>query len=338
MSSHRLMQLGHFELWPTFLVESGDAAPALTDFQQLFDWLRRAHDGIQWWVGDAVNLLEQYFPDEAAQIIDASDWDENTVRTYRWVCRSVPPAHRLAGVPFGHYVNGLAALPQTEQVSWAERVVHERLSQSALRTALRVARFNERTTTRPLPPGRFRVLYAAPPWPYDDLGPVPEPAVSIPDLCALPIRSLAEDDAVLFLWVTATALLRNPGAREVIEAWGFSAKTGMVWDRILHAFNPYLSLRHEHLILATRGTCPPERTSPMPDSVYAERGDASGASSRKPAYFRALIDHLYPTGRALELFAIDAADPSCRWTTYGDAAPAALVPHEGRGDAHSCAP
>ena len=68
----------------------------------------------------------------------------------------------------------------------------------------------------------------------------------------------------------------------MIEAWGFTPKTGIVWDKVLHNFGHYVSVRHEHLIIATRGSCTPDRPTPMLDLVV---DDPAGASyySEKPS-------------------------------------------------------
>jgi N6-adenosine-specific RNA methylase IME4 len=62
----------------------------------------------------------------------------------------------------------------------------------------------------------------------------------------------------------------------------------------------YVSVRHEHLLICTRGSCTPDRPTPMPASVQTIRGQRHG---EKPPEFRTLIDRLYPFGRRVELFA-----------------------------------
>ena len=47
------------------------------------------------------------------------------------------------------------------------------------------------------------------------------PTMSIDELCALPVETLAEKDCLLFLWAT------SPSSREalrLIKAWGFSLR------------------------------------------------------------------------------------------------------------------
>lgn len=156
---------------------------------------------------------------------------------------------------------------------------------------------------RKLPSDKFRVLYADPPWKYGDGLPQTYggvkfhyPSMAISELCALPIGELAHDDAVLFLWVTSPLLFE---CVPVVKAWGFAYKTSFVWDKVKHNMGRYNSVRHEFLLVATRGSCLPE-VNKLFDSVQSiERGE----HSEKPEAFREIIDTLYPSGKRLELFA-----------------------------------
>ena len=79
--------------------------------------------------------------------------------------------------------------------------------------------------------GGFPVVYADPPWQYDNKGRGAAenhyPTMSLDDVKALPVSRLAAPDAVLFLWATWALL---PEALEVMRAWDFEYKTvGFVW-------------------------------------------------------------------------------------------------------------
>jgi len=79
---------------------------------------------------------------------------------------------------------------------------------------------------------KFNIIYADPPWKYDNKGGqgVAEnhyPTMSINEICMLPVSDLAAEDSVLFLWTTFPMLAE---AMQVISAWGFQYKTvGFVW-------------------------------------------------------------------------------------------------------------
>jgi N6-adenosine-specific RNA methylase IME4 len=54
------------------------------------------------------------------------------------------------------------------------------------------------------------------------------PTMALEDICALPIADIAYEDSVLFLWATAPKLAESI---QVVEAWGFSYRTCMVWAK-----------------------------------------------------------------------------------------------------------
>jgi N6-adenosine-specific RNA methylase IME4 len=171
---------------------------------------------------------------------------------------------------------------------------------------------------QPLPEGKFRVIYADPPWQYSDsrdgfenYGPAERhyPTMSIEELQAMPISEVAHDDCVLFLWVTSPML---GDSFTVIHAWGFDYKTLFVWDKVRHNFGHYNSVRHEFLMVTTRGSALPENKT-LYDSVVVE--ERPSRHSEKPEIFRQIIETLYPTGPWLELFARKESDG---WTIHGN--------------------
>lgn len=172
---------------------------------------------------------------------------------------------------------------------------------------------------RPAPPkGKFRVFYADPPWEYSDrrtglrgyTGAEDHyPTMRLDELCTMKVADLAEDDAVLFLWTTSPML---EDAFKVIRAWGFEYKSSFIWDKVRHNFGHYNSVRHEFLLVNTRGSCMPD-SKKLVDSVQVVERTAK--HSQKPKEFRAIIEKLYQRGRKLELFARQDVQG---WTTYGN--------------------
>ena len=185
----------------------------------------------------------------------------------------------------------------------------------SLTAARREVKKAEVTETAKLPSDKFRVLYADPPWKYGDqlteaygATEYHYPAMTITELCAMPVSDLAEDNAVLFLWVTSPLL---EAAFPVIKAWGFAYKTSFVWDKVKHNMGHYNSVRHEFLLVAVRGSCTPDVAKLYDSVVTIERT----GHSVKPAEFRQMIDVLYPWGRRLELFAREQASG---WDVWGN--------------------
>jgi N6-adenosine-specific RNA methylase IME4 len=163
--------------------------------------------------------------------------------------------------------------------------------------------------------GTYRVIYADPPWKYGNNMPeyFGEQAdhyglMSIDEICALPVKDMAEDNAVLFLWATSPILEES---FEVIKAWGFKYKASFVWDKVKHNMGHYNSVRHEFLLVCTRGSCLPDEAK-LFDSVQSiERTE----HSRKPEEFREIIDTIYPNGKRIELFARRTHDS---WDAWGN--------------------
>lgn len=85
---------------------------------------------------------------------------------------------------------------------------------------------------------RFRTILADPPWQFQNrTGKVaPEHrrlsrygTLTLPDIAALPVATICEPVAHLYLWVP-NALL--PEGLAVMQAWGFSYKSNLVWHKI----------------------------------------------------------------------------------------------------------
>ena len=163
---------------------------------------------------------------------------------------------------------------------------------------------------------KYRIIYADPPWSYGDkqnidgLGGAEKhyPTMPLEDICNLPVPAL--DNAVLFLWVTSPFL---EDCFKVINAWGFKYKSSFVWDKVKHNMGHYNSVRHEFLLVCTKGSCTPDVQKLYDSVVSIERTD----HSRKPKEFRDIIDTLYPTGNRLEMFAREAPDG---WDVWGNMA------------------
>lgn len=128
--------IDHFQFTPTAL--STDTIVDFAEWERVGQFIRLTNAASQWWWGDWLNLGENTFGEKSSQALEVTKWDEKTLRVYAWVCRQVPPAKRVTGVSFSHYIL-LAKLPEDKQVEWAEQVVENDWSQRQLRKALRNA-------------------------------------------------------------------------------------------------------------------------------------------------------------------------------------------------------
>lgn len=213
-------------------------------------------------------------------------------------------AGALLGVS-GKYVSDAKAIKEKAPESFKQIESGEK-SISEVKREMRKAAMVERVAA--VPSGKFRVIYADPPWKYgstfetsDDLSGLAAennyPTLSIAELRALPIPEMVDDDAVLFLWVTSPLLAE---CWPVIKAWGFTYKSSYVWDKGRGMPGNYNHVRHEFLLICTRGSCTPD-VKDRPPSVQSVK--RTGKHSEKPEHFRELIDKLYPHGKRVELFA-----------------------------------
>lgn len=180
-----------------------------------------------------------------------------------------------------------------------------------------------------LPEGKYRIIYADPPWSYNDtregLGAGDGqsvdrastaaknhyPTMTLAEIQALDVKSLAAPDAVLFMWATYPLL---PEALEVVKAWGFKYKTAFVWDKQRGTFGHYHTAESELLFVCTRGACTPDveqKERQIQRWVRAEH-------SRKPDDARAMIDRLYVHGPRIELFRRGEAPEG--WHVWGNEA------------------
>lgn len=83
---------------------------------------------------------------------------------------------------------------------------------------------------------RYQIIYADPPWEYKQSGSKKNSrgmakqhyqTMSTEDICALPVRNIATDNAIIFMWATFPNIAE---AIKVIETWGFAYKTAaFVW-------------------------------------------------------------------------------------------------------------
>jgi N6-adenosine-specific RNA methylase IME4 len=85
---------------------------------------------------------------------------------------------------------------------------------------------------------KFATVLADPPWRFTNRTGKMAPehrrlsryeTMTLEDICALPVAGLVQETAHLYLW-TPNALL--PDALRVMEAWGFTYKSNIIWHKI----------------------------------------------------------------------------------------------------------
>lgn len=171
-----------------------------------------------------------------------------------------------------------------------------------------------------IPRGPYAVIYADPPWRYQDAGCNGNAeghynTMSLDEICALPVAESADDNAVLLMWATWPLL---PEALRVIEAWGFRYKSvGFVWVKknksdCGHFFGlgRWTRGNSEVCLLATRGK--PKRVNNAVSQLCFE---PLTRHSEKPTEIRHRIVELLGDVPRIELFARTKA---AGWDAWGN--------------------
>jgi N6-adenosine-specific RNA methylase IME4 len=285
------------------------------EWMYVFKSLKVVEGCVQFWLGDCLAYRQQKWG-MYDDIAEETGYEKETLRQYKKVAEMVESGVRTPNLGWSHHKQ-VAVLPPDRQEVYLKKAIDENLSVRELRQEVRNDKHHFRDN--PLPSNKYRVFYADPPWKYtsgdqhsteeqDTVLGTHYPSMTIAELCALDIKSISQNDAVLFLWVTSPLLEES---FDVINAWGFQYKTSMVWDKVKHNVGHYVSNRHEFVLICTKGSCKPDNPKLYDSVVSKERTE----HSRKPQEFRRIIDDLYPLGARIELFAREKVE---NWEYYGN--------------------
>lgn len=278
--------------------------------------IARYQKGLMWLIGDWLNAGDREGYVERGRLAEACERfgiEYQTAADAAWVSTCFESSDRSELLTWTHH-RVIANHPQAgELLEWAAE------AEATVKQLRERVRKIKAAAAPPLPDGVYRVIYADPPWEYGDKRTNGEqsgsaesqyPTMPIDEICAMPVREIAAQDSVLFLWATAPCL---PEAMRVIQAWGFTYKAQFVWDKLKGFNGHYNDVRHELLLIATRGSCVPA-VETLDPSLIAEKRTKH---SRKPDSFYELIERLYPLGDAthVELFARRSRN---RWHSWGN--------------------
>lgn len=164
---------------------------------------------------------------------------------------------------------------------------------------------------------KYPVIYADPPWRYENppIGASNRsienqyPTMALEEICALPVIGLATDSAVLFMWATSPKLAE---CMQVIEDWGFTYRTSMVWVKDKIGMGYHVRNQHELLLIAKRGELP---APPIPARVSSVVNAPRTAHSAKPEIFYEIIEAMYPEFPKIEMF---CRSPREGWAAWGN--------------------
>jgi N6-adenosine-specific RNA methylase IME4 len=160
---------------------------------------------------------------------------------------------------------------------------------------------------------KYEVIYADPPWRYDfsttknrDIE-NKYPTMSVDEICNLEVPR--DDNSVLYLWATAPKLLE---ALKVMDSWGFTYKTHLIWDKEIIGMGYWFRGQHELLLIGTRGKFSPPTPSERISSLMREKRTKH---SKKPNVIRDYIAKWFPACAKLEMF---AREKFPGWDSWGN--------------------
>ena len=180
---------------------------------------------------------------------------------------------------------------------------------------------------------KYKIIYADCPWKYEKLnmyeykGVNKEvyPRMEIEEIKSLPVKDMADDNSLLFLWVTTPMLKKG---LEVIESWGFEFSTIVfVWvktykgksiakalpreKKIITGMGRYTRNSVELVLLGKRGVGVKRIGTNVHQTIFSPIRD----HSRKPDEIRNRIVELFGDVPRIELFARRRFDG---WNTKGN--------------------
>jgi len=175
-----------------------------------------------------------------------------------------------------------------------------------------------------LPKKKYQIIYADPPWSYDDdfqgdskFGGITYKTMNLDEICKLPITQISDDNCVLFIWVTMPMLEKG---FEVIKSWGFEYKTcGFVWTKINDdgsfrtGIGKYTNSNVELCLIAKKGNL--ERVKTNIKQVIRTKITKHSA---KPHEVYKRIEDLYGNIPRIELFARTKRQG---WDAWGNEVP-----------------
>ena len=168
---------------------------------------------------------------------------------------------------------------------------------------------------------KYQVIYADPPWDYggkmqydkttikgENIGFEKKiflssagfkyPTLKLKQLKTLDVKSIADDDCILFMWTTGPQLANSV---ELGEAWGFEYKTvAFVWDKMIHNPGRYTLSQTEFVLVFKKGKIPQPRGARNVRQMVAV---PRGKHSEKPIEVIKGITKMFPQQDKIELFA-----------------------------------
>lgn len=307
--------------WDAVALHIPEATP-FDEWSSIGRTLQQMERSVMWWIGDWLRFGERKYGETYSQAIEATGLKTDALRQAKWVAEQYPETvTRVTDLSWTHHREA-AALPQEERQAVLEYAASEKLSTRELRALCsqeknRVGAKHDTCTTDDLHAlvrrgAKFGAIYADPPWLYDNQATRAATGnhyggLTVDELCSLPVRELAADDAHLHLWTT-NAFLFDCG--RIFESWGFEFRSTFVWVKPQMGIGNYWRNSHEFLLTGIRGDAKRFNDRTLKSWLECDRSK----HSEKPFIVRDYIRRASP-GPYLEMFARTPADG---WTCWGN--------------------
>lgn len=291
------------------------------DWTRLGQTLQQMEKSVMWWIGDWLRFGERKYGKTYTQAVEATGYASETCRKARYVAETFESGKRFPDLSWSHHME-VASLPPADRAEVLARAASEGLSiretkALAKQEKNRVGTKHDTCTTDDLAKliargDRFGTIYADPPWIYDNQTTRAATGnhyrgLTVDELCALPVRELAADDAHLHLWTTNAFLF---DCARIFDAWGFEFRSSFIWVKPQMGIGNYWRNSHEIMLTAIRGNAKRFNDHSMKSWLECDRS----RHSEKPFIVRDYIRRASP-GPYLEMFARTPADG---WTCWGN--------------------
>jgi N6-adenosine-specific RNA methylase IME4 len=320
------------------------------NWQGIGESLQGVERSLMWWIGDWLRYGERRYGKKYTDAIEATGKDYETVRAAKWVAERFPETVRRRTLLSWSHHKEVAALEENaadqilekaEVEGWSRNELRRRVSQQKAAKSIACADPTDDhcgvvDLMKLAECGvKFGTIYADPPWRYDNQGTraatgnhyagvndedgreVQSAAgMSIDEICALPVKDLAADDAHLHLWTTNGFLFECP---RIMAAWGFEFRSSLVWVKPQMGIGNYWRNSHEIMLTAIRGNAKRFNDHSIKSWIECDRG----FHSAKPEQVRHYIERASPCPY-LELFGRREAP---NWAVWGNQIERSLFDH-----------
>ena len=183
---------------------------------------------------------------------------------------------------------------------------------------------------------KYQIIYADPPWKQKRGRPfgkykmiegrqvwnmkssksaeLPYPTMNLNEIANLRINQIADNNAVLFIWVTNKYL---PFVFNIINRWGFKYSTTLTWCKNIYGNGLGGTFRSssEYLIFARKGKLKSKQNIKGTwFEIKRQYVNGYPKHSLKPDFFRTMIDKIF-NGNKIELFAREKTEG---WDVWGN--------------------